>query len=1014
MRISAIGAIGAAIVGIWLSPPGAAAEPTAPERTAAAQPFDEQIAPLLARRCLECHNPSDNKGDFDLTRAESALAGGASGAAIVAGKPEESYLWERVSGDEMPPQKPLSTADKQLLRDWIAAGAAWGQSPIDRFRFTSDIRAGYDWWALKPVQVHQPPPVRQDGWPRGAIDRFVLAKLEAAGLSPSPEADRRTLIRRVSFDLTGLPPSPEQVAAFVADLDPAAYEKLVDRLLASPDYGERWARHWLDVARFGESNGFEYDEPRHNAWPYRDWVIHALNRDLPFDEFVRQQLAGDALSPDEPEAIKATGFLVAGAYDTAGQNQQSAAMKAVVRQDELEDLVGTVCQTFLALTVNCARCHDHKFDPIRQADYYRLTSALGGVRHGERDVTRPADVAEFARRAAERQTRAIELAARIQALDEPIRARIRAERKVPGAPRPIAPVPLARWDFAQDLRDHQGGLHGKAQGGALVQSGGLSLDGGEACVMTVPLDTDLQAKTLEVWVSLNNLRQAGGGAISVQTLDGGVFDAIVFGEREPERWMAGSNGFARYRSFDGPRETEADKRPVHVAIVYGSDGTIAGYRNGQPYGTAYRGSTPVAFKAAAAQVVFGVRHGAAGGNKMLSGVIQRAQLYDRALTAEEVAASAGVATDFVSQSDVVARLAPDALAERRRLSEELAPLQAAPAPDKQVAYAVTPRQPEPAHLLLRGDSRQPGAVVSAGGVASLDGLSADFGLSPEAPEAVRRIALARWITGPQNPLFTRVIVNRLWHYHFGVGLVDTPNDFGFNGGRPTHPELLDYLAVTLVARNWSLKDLHREFVLSATYRQASMHNPAAARLDADNRWLWRRSPQRLEAEAVRDAMLVVAGQLNPARGGPGFRDCREVLRSGTYTYEPADPIGDQFNRRSVYRAWIRGGRNGLLDAFDCPDPSTTAPKRAVTTTPLQALALLNSAFVLRMADKFVERIEREAGEDVERRIARAYQLAFGRNPQEDELALARQIVGRHGLAVLARAIFNSNEFLYVD
>ncbi len=1014
MRIFSSGPIWAAIISLCFSTPGAAAEPTAAEGTAATQQFDDQIAPLLARRCLECHNPSDHKGDFDLTRAESALAGGTSGAAIVAGKPEESYLWERISSDEMPPQKPLSASDKQLFRDWIAAGATWGQSPIDRFRFTSDIRAGYDWWALKPIQTPKPPPVRQNGWPRGAIDRFVLAKLEAEGLAPSPAADRRTLIRRVSIDMTGLPPSPEQVAAFVADGDPAAYEKLVDRLLASPDYGQRWARHWLDLARFGESNGFEFDEPRNHAWPYRDWVIEALNRDLPFDEFVRQQLAGDALWPDEPEAVKATGFLVAGAYDTAGQSQQSAAMKAVVRQDELEDLVGTVCQTFLALTVNCARCHDHKFDPIRQTDYYRLTSALGGVRHGERDVTRPADAAEFARRAAERQTRVTELVTRIQTLEEPIRARIRAERKAPAAPRSIAPVPLARWDFDQDLRDHQGGLHGKAQGGALVQGGGLSLDGGEACVMTVPLETDLQAKTLEVWVSLANLRQAGGGAISVQTLDGGVFDAIVFGEREPQRWMAGSDGFERYQSFDGPRETEADKRPVQVAIVYGSDGTITGYRDGQPYGTAYRVSDPITFKAGAAHVIFGVRHGAPGGNKMLSGVIQRARLYDRALSAEELAASAGVVTDFVSEADLVARLAPDAVAERRRLTEELAPLQAAPAPNKQVAYAVTPRQPEPAHLLLRGDSRQLGAVVSAGGVASLAGLSADFGLPPDAPEAVRRVALARWITSRENPLFSRVIVNRLWHYHFGVGLVDTPNDFGFNGGRPTHPELLDYLAATLVARNWSLKDLHRELVLSATYRQASIHNPAAAKRDADNRWLWRRSPQRLEAEAVRDAMLVVAGELNPARGGPGFRDCREVLRSGTYTYEPADPIGAEFNRRSVYRAWIRGGRNGLLDAFDCPDPSTTAPKRAVTTTPLQALALLNSAFVLRMADKFVERIEREAGEDLERRIARAYQLAFGRNPQDDELALARQIVGWHGLAVLARAIFNSNEFLYVD
>jgi hypothetical protein len=296
----------------------------------------------------------------------------------------------------------------------------------------------------------------------------------------------------------------------------------------------------------------------------------------------------------------------------------------------------------------------------------------------------------------------------------------------------------------------------------------------------------------------------------------------------------------------------------------------------------------------------------------------------------------------------------------------------------------------------------------------LAALSPDFGLSPDAPEAERRVALARWIASPQNPLFARVIANRLWHYHFGVGLVDTPNDFGFNGSRPSHPQLLDWLAWTLVDQRWSLKQLHRAIVLSATYRQASLQNPRAAARDADNRWLWRKSPQRLDAEVVRDTALAIAGELNPARGGPGFGDCTEVLRSGTYTYEPGDPIGAEFNRRSVYRVWTRGGRSGLLDVFDCPDPSTTTPRRAVTTTPLQALALLNHSFVLRMADKFAARVRREAGADVARQVARTYQLAYGRDPTADEDAAAQPIVEQHGLGVLTRAIFNSSEFLYID
>ena len=364
-----------------------AAEPADGHIPTAAGRFDAEIAPLLAAHCLECHNASDKKGGLDLTQQATTLVGGDSGPALVAGNADESLLWQRIRDDEMPPKKPLAAAEKALLREWIAGGAVWGTTPIDRLRYTTSTRAGYDWWSLQPVRRREPPVVRDTAWPRTPIDHFVIAKLEEAGLAPTPPADRRTLIRRLSFDLTGLPPTPDEVAAFVADADPRAYERLVERLLASPHYGERWARHWLDLARFGESNGFEYDEPRRNAWPYRDWVIDALNRDLPFDEFARQQLAGDVLRPDDPEAIKATGFLTAGAYDTAGQNQQSVAMKAVVRQDELEDLVGTISQTFLGLTVNCARCHDHKFDPIRQSEYYQLTSALGGVRHGQRDVT---------------------------------------------------------------------------------------------------------------------------------------------------------------------------------------------------------------------------------------------------------------------------------------------------------------------------------------------------------------------------------------------------------------------------------------------------------------------------------------------------------------------------------------------------------------------------------------------------------------------------------------------------
>ena len=986
--------------------------------------FDRRIGPLLVSRCFECHYGSKPKGGLDLSRRATATAGGESGPSIVPGNPGASLLWQRVTAGEMPPKKPLAADEQLLLKDWIARGARWGTDPIDPFRVTTATRAGYDWWSLQPVVRPRPPATRHDDVAQSPIDSFVLAKLEAAGLTLSPPADRRTLIRRLTFDLTGLPPSPDEVAAFVLDSDPHAYERLVDRLIASPHYGERWARHWLDLARFGESNGFEYDEPRRNAWPYRDWVIAALNRDLPFDEFAQQQLAGDVLVPGDPDALTATGFLVAGAYDTAGQNQQSAAMKSVVRQDELEDLVSTVSQTFLGLTAHCARCHDHKFDPIRQSDYYRLTSALGGVRHGERDLTTPAQKRAELHLAAARQRRIDELTARIEMIDEPVRRRILAQCREPNHLPATAAFdshaystmrPTARWEFDRDLRDSSGQLHARARSGAQIRDGGLRLNGIEAYAATVPLEKDLRTKTLEVWVCLKTLQQAGGGAISVQSLDGSIFDAIVFGEREPACWVAGSDNFARTQSFDGPRETEATTRPVVITVVYANDGTITGYRNGRRYGHSYRSTGPAVFKAGQAQVVFGLRHGPPGGNKMLAGVVERAHLYDRALTAEEVAASAARQIDFLPEQAIVAELSTATRAERERFAAELFDLQNNPSmPVKQASYAITPRQPEPTRFLVRGDIRQPTDILAPGGIASLVGVSSEFRLPADAPEAQRRLALAGWLTRPQNPLFARVIVNRLWQHHFGVGLVDTPNDFGFNGGRPSHPELLDWLAATLIERNWSPKRLQREIVLSAAYRQSFADNPSAAKQDADNRWLWRRNPQRLEAEAIRDAVLAVAGQLRETIGGPGFRDFKEIFRSGTYTYEPAQTFDSAFNRRTIYRTWTRGGRSGLLDAFDCPDPSVTAPKRAVTTTPLQALALFNDAFILRMATRLAQRAERAAPGDVDGQIIRAYLWSFGRDPSADERSAARRLVAAHGLAALGRAIFNSNEFLYVD
>jgi hypothetical protein len=967
--------------------------------------FDKTIAPLLIERCLDCHSGKKPKGGLDLSRRRTALAGGDSGPIFVPGKPEESRLWEYVKDGKMPPKKPLNSSEKSLVRDWIAAGAVWGADPIDPYRTTTSKRAGYDWWALQPVVKRKPPLVGNAPWCRNPIDAFILNKLEARGLRPSAPAERRALIRRLSFDLLGLPPTPEEVTAFEADDTPDAYPKLVDRYLNSPQYGVCWARHWLDVVRFGESNGFEFDEPRPSAWPYRDWVVNALNQDMPYDEFARLQLAGDVLRPSDSGAVAATGFLVAGAYDTVGQSQQSEAMKRVVRQDELEDIAGTVGQTFLGLTIHCARCHDHKFDPIRQVEYYRFTAALGGVRHGERPL--PDAQAQRARA----KQRLAELEKERTALEQPIREQILAERKTSTPP---GPEPLACWDFTMGLRDRCGDLDGSLHGGARLVKDGLRVDGRTGYVATAPLMKDLKAKTLEAWVSLDNLQQRGGGVVSIQTRDGAVFDALVFGEIDAGQWLAGSNNFLRTRSFAGPVETEADRRPIHVALVYCEDGTILAYRNGRPYGTSYRSSHLQPFMAGQAEVLFGLRHVPAGGNRLLAGVIRRVHLYDRALSPAEVAASAN--RTLIEPQAIEARLSPAQRTRYANLRAEINEQEAVLSRPAARVYAVTPRQPEVAHHLLRGNPALPGEVVSAGGIQAVGGPGPDFGLPPAAPEAERRRRLAEWITQAKNPLFGRVIVNRLWQYHFGVGLVDTPNDFGFNGGRPSHPELLDFLAAELAEGGWRLKHLHRLIVTSATYRQGSTGNEAANRVDAGNRLLWRQGLRRLEAEMVRDATLRVAGQLDLGMGGPGFQDMRMVRAPGTAAviYLPVDPGAEEFRRRTLYRVWSRGGRNRLLDAFDCPDPSTTSPRRTVTTTPLQALAMLNNALVLHVARQFAERLERDAGPDVDRQVRRAYLLAYGRPPNDDEARLARQVVEKHGLTVLARAILNSNEFLYID
>jgi hypothetical protein len=872
-------------------------------------------------------------------------------------------------------------------------------------------RAGPDWWSLQPVRRPRPPVVDDPLWGRNPIDAFVLAALEKQRLQPTPPADRATLVRRATLDLTGLPPAPTEIDAFVNDPSPDAYEKLIDRLLASPRYGERWGRHWLDVVRFGESQGFERDKPRDHAWHYRDYVVAAFNADKPYDRFVKEQIAGDVLSPATPEGIVATGFLVCGPWDEVGATQQGAVMRRRAREEELEDMISAVGQTFLGLTLNCARCHNHKFDPIPARDYYRVKAALEGVRPGDRPLLVPEVAKERDARSArvagwEKELAAIEKAGR--------EAVLRKQGRPAGED---VPRPMARLTFRGDARDEVGTLHGTLHGGAAVVNGRLRLDGKGAYLATGPLPRAVREKTLEAWVALPTLDQGGGGVLSLETKDGKVFDAVVFGERQPRKWIAGSDSFNRTHDLTATAETAKPGELVHVAVTYGADNRIAVYRNGTAYADSYLPAGASAglrtYAAEESHVLIGLRHTGAG-NGFLTGEVAEARLYDRALSAAEVAASFRSGPTGVPLAELLKALSPEQRQKRDRLLADVARERAALAalPPPALAYAASPVKPEPTFVLRRGDVEKPEEEVTAGGLSSVKSPSADFGLATDAPEGERRRKLADWIASPDNPLTARVMVNRLWQYHFGHGIVASPSDFGFNGERPSHPELLDWLADEFVRSGWSVKHVQRLILLSATYRQSARPNAAAAAVDADNRLLWRFPSRRLEAEAVRDAMLSVSGRLNPRMGGPSFRPFTATVFNSTF-YTLTDEATPETQRRTVYRMSVNSAKDPLLDTLDCPDPSVKAPRRAVTTTPLQALGLMNSAFVLRQAKGFAERVVREAGDDPAARVALAYRLAFGRAPTAAEKERAVCHVREHGVESLCWVLLNASEFLYL-
>jgi Protein of unknown function (DUF1553)/Protein of unknown function (DUF1549)/Planctomycete cytochrome C len=889
----------------------------------------DRVREVLADKCLACHSPDPKKGGLDLSRREAAWRGGENGPAIVPGKPGESLLIERLESGEMPPGRALKPEEIAAFREWVNSGATYQVEPL------LARRAGPDWWSLRPILRAAIPSVKDQGWVKTPIDSFILNQLERDGLGPSPETDRASFIRRLTFDLIGLPPTPEEVDAFVADPTPNAFETLVDRLLASPRYGERWGRHWLDVVRFAESHGYETNNLRPDAWPYRDYVIRAFNRDIPFRRFIEEQLAGDALPDGDWLTRSATGFLVAGSHDVVGNQEPTAALQQ--RVDDLDDMIAATSTTFLGLTVQCARCHDHKFDPISQRDYYGLQAVFAGVAHASREISRKnPDALE------EAEGIRLELARLDQQLDllEPL-----ASPDWPGAARsPINPVRNVERFEPVDARFVRITIRKTA-------------DGSEPCL-----------DELEVWSTgpePRNLALDGKPSAS-STLPGYDIHRL---EHVNDGRFGNSRSWISGKAGRGWAQVELKARSKIDRVVWGRD-REAGYRDR----TASDYSVEVATEP--------------GRWRVVASAVDRTPQGDQANRLE---ANSPERDRLIRQRDDL----------RKRLGTLGSSIK---------VYAGKFSQPGPTHILRRGDPTQKLDLVGPSGVKV---VRPELGLPPEVPEAERRLALARWIADPANPLAARVMVNRAWHYHFGRGLVATPSDFGFNGDRPSHPELLDWLAAEFQANGGRLKPIHRLIVLSSAYRQSSRLDERAKSIDGDNRKLWRFSPRRLEAEEIRDATLSVAGSLDlSTMGGPGY-DLWQPNTNYVVVFTPKGDLGPDTFRRMVYQFKPRSQPDPTFGAFDCPDGGLVAPRRNSSTTALQALNLLNSRFLLDQSSRLAERLKREAGDDPAQQAERAFRLAFGRAPSDEERRGASALIREHGAASLARALFNANEFLYV-
>ncbi|QDT34841.1 DUF1553 domain-containing protein [Thalassoglobus polymorphus] len=973
------------------------------------------VAAILSRRCLSCHNDSERKGDFSLQSAKSLADSGM----VISGDPESSHLLSVIqTQDGQAPRMPkaadpLTEKEIEAIKQWIQQGAHWPEA----FELKAAQVESFDWWSFQPLERPEIPAVVKSAgseeWMDHPVDAFILQAQLENGLTHSERASKRTLIRRLTYDLTGLPPTPEEIRAFLAETGDDAYIKLVDRLLDSPAYGEHWARHWLDVVKYADTCGYDKDKLRENAWPYRDYVIRSFNEEKPYSKFVQEQIAGDVLFPGESDGILGLGFIAAGPWDFIGHVEVPEAKLdgKVARNLDRDDMVSNVMNTFCSLTIQCARCHNHKFDPFTQEHYYSLQSIFAAVDRADR-----------------RYNTSPEIEQQRQELNAQVQANLEAQKQLKEEIEKDGGVELKRLNreiksleqlASPKEKQPQYGYHSQIHPRPTVE------DFKESKWVQIDLGQPVEISQLVLHACHDNYAGIGSGfgfpvryriegALRVKDFASDSDSLLLVDETAEDVTNPGLQPVIHSVA----KKTVRFIRITATKLSERKNDYMFALAELEAYDTSNKNVALKANVTALDSIEAPVRWAK---NNLTDGI------WAKSLNSE---AEAKLAAATRQRSAILARINTSERQSRKNLLEaevkdfrkRLAAL-----PTGEMVYAATTNFkpqgnfkptagiPRPVHLLHRGDIDQPREVVSPGVVPLKFEEPWELPLSPNHTEGEARAEFAKWVTRRDHPLTWRSIVNRVWHYHFGEGLVASPNDFGRMGQLPSHPELLDWLAVEFRDGGQSFKELHRLIVTSATYQQASTHSLQNSKIDGSNRYLWRMNRRRLTAEELRDSILAISGQLDRTPGGPGDRlfVLQRPEHSPHYEYHLFDPAKAKRHRRSIYRFVVRSQPDPWMTVFDCADSSQSTPKRSETLTALQVLSLMNNDFNLVMAERFAERLEAER-ESITDQIKLGMFLTTGREATEQEVQLLVAHTRKHGLANSCRLLLNLSELMFVD